>query len=85
MSGLTEIVAQALVKSGFKADERDALDLLDALRDPPAHVIEAGAKAMHDALPYFNPWDEVDDVTRAIFRKSWLTAWRAALSAGGER
>ena len=47
MDDLKEIVARALQRSGFKADERDAADLIDALRDPPASVIEAGAKALY--------------------------------------
>ena len=75
---LTEIVARAIRDidkrarhAGWTASETEyAVAAVAALSDPPAYVIEAGAKAMHDALPHFNPWDEVDDVTRAICHKA---------------
>ena len=82
MDDLKEIVARALQRSGFKADERDAADLIDALRDPPASVIEAGAKAMWIyRRPHLtvDEWPPVDPNDHESVKLDFLDVWRAAL------
>jgi hypothetical protein len=83
MTDLTEIVARALRKGGFKADERDAADLIDALRNPPASVIEAGARAAYDA-----EWghgcfdsDSTSESEKEVARGLFIASWQAALNA----
>ena len=55
--------------------------ILAALRDPPAHVIEAGAKAMYLDLYGSKGADWRANESRGIWYQMWLASWRAALDA----
>ena len=78
---LNEIVARALRRGGIKADERDAADLIDALRDPPPGVIEAGAKAITDKRYGEGAWALANNAMRFNAEEEFEAAWRAALNA----
>ena len=58
-----------------------AADVFAALRDPPAHVIEAGAKAIYEAAIMLDAWHVIDQSERNMWMFDWLASWRAALNA----
>lgn len=94
---LVEIVARAACDaekgSGYYDHERteqytrelwmDRSDAaLTALRDPPAHVIEAGARAIFVDGPYRErEWEAMDNGCRQFWRDTFTQGWRAALDA----
>ena len=61
--------------------------VLAALRDPPAHVIEAGARALYvengDTAEGYTAedFDTMGDNSRQWWRARFLASWRAALNA----
>jgi hypothetical protein len=61
-----------------------SIAILDALRDPPAHVIDAGAKAAYDAEWGHGCYDSdaTSESEKEVARGLFIAPWRAALGAG---
>ena len=75
---LVEIVARAIW-----ADPKplSVAALSAALRNPPAHVVEAGARAFCDMEYGDGKYDSepVSDYEREEYKAAFLTVWRAAI------
>ena len=58
-----------------------ATAVISALRNPPPETIEAGARAMYEAVAPPCVWDATSKRTADRWRKMWFASWRAAIDA----